>query len=357
MITDACPRSGAPPAEPPRGRRLLGPGAGPAEPPGAGRPGRRASCSSACWRPDLLTTGGLAGVLDVAALWASARWPSPCCWSPASSTSPSASSPSASALLTALLVAQAGWGTWPALLGSLAAPCSSGWSTGAGGQHRAAQLPGHAGDLPGAAGHRRGRRRWPSAGSARVDRAGGGRGLGSRPPPSSPPPWRSATAGSASRCCGSLGGHGAGHLGAVAHPLRQRGVRHRRRPAGGPELGVPVRRTTVALFCLTAAAGWLIGTLGADPAGRRAGAARPGPGYRASTSSSSRSSAGACSPAATARPSGRPSARCSTPSPGRASRWPAGTRCGSRRSSACCCWSPCSANGVVRRRLRAAPRS
>ncbi|WP_240619434.1 ABC transporter permease [Blastococcus sp. TF02-8] len=28
------------------------------------------------------------------------------------------------------------------------------------------------------------------------------------------------------------------------------------------ELGVPVRRTTVALFCLTATAGWLIGTLG-----------------------------------------------------------------------------------------------
>jgi simple sugar transport system permease protein len=27
------------------------------------------------------------------------------------------------------------------------------------------------------------------------------------------------------------------------------------------ELGVPVRRTTVALFCLTAAAGWLLGTL------------------------------------------------------------------------------------------------
>jgi simple sugar transport system permease protein len=33
-----------------------------------------------------------------------------------------------------------------------------------------------------------------------------------------------------------------------------------RRAAG--ELGVPVRRTRVALFCLTAAAGWLIGTLG-----------------------------------------------------------------------------------------------
>jgi simple sugar transport system permease protein len=28
------------------------------------------------------------------------------------------------------------------------------------------------------------------------------------------------------------------------------------------ELGVPVRRTTITLFCLTAAAGWLIGTLG-----------------------------------------------------------------------------------------------
>jgi simple sugar transport system permease protein len=28
------------------------------------------------------------------------------------------------------------------------------------------------------------------------------------------------------------------------------------------ELGVPVRRTTIALFCLTAGAGWLIGTLG-----------------------------------------------------------------------------------------------
>jgi simple sugar transport system permease protein len=28
------------------------------------------------------------------------------------------------------------------------------------------------------------------------------------------------------------------------------------------ELGVPVRRTTVILFCLTAVAGWLIGTLG-----------------------------------------------------------------------------------------------
>jgi simple sugar transport system permease protein len=28
------------------------------------------------------------------------------------------------------------------------------------------------------------------------------------------------------------------------------------------ELGVPVRRTTVTLFCLTATAGWLIGTIG-----------------------------------------------------------------------------------------------
>ena len=28
------------------------------------------------------------------------------------------------------------------------------------------------------------------------------------------------------------------------------------------QLGVPVRRTTLVLFCLTAAAGWLIGTLG-----------------------------------------------------------------------------------------------
>ena len=52
------------------------------------------------------------------------------------------------------------------------------------------------------------------------------------------------------------------------------------------QLGVPVRRTTLTLFCLTAAAGWLIGTLGADPAGRRQVGA-PGLGT-ASTSSWSR---------------------------------------------------------------------
>ena len=37
------------------------------------------------------------------------------------------------------------------------------------------------------------------------------------------------------------------------------------------ELGVPVRRTTVTLFCCTAAAGWLVGTLALVQAGRAAG--------------------------------------------------------------------------------------
>ena len=99
----------------------------------------------------------------------------------------------------------------------------------------------------------------------------------------------------------------------------------------------------MALFCLTATAGWLIGTLalvrlaGVQVSGVTRGSAirrrlhrrrgdRRLPAHR-------RLRLGA---------SARRSARCSTRWPGRASPWPAGTRRGSRRCSASCCWPRCS---------------
>ena len=241
MISDRLPTLGASPVERPRGRRLLGPGAGPAEP------------AAPCWAwsscvvffgiqaPGLLTSGGAgqrarhrrpAGHRRGRGRAAAdrrpvrpvdrGRWRSP------------------ARLVTALLIDQAGLGHLAGAAGSLAAALLVGLVNGLpGGQHRAAQLPGHAGDLPGAAGQRR---RPASERARRVgpgDRPGRRARLGRRRETvfgvdaaagRRPVPRLAAVVAGADR---------AGHLGAVADPLRQRRVRQRRRPPGGPPAGRP----------------------------------------------------------------------------------------------------------------------
>ena len=110
----------------------------------------------------------------------------------------------------------------------------------------------------------------------------------------------------------------------------------------------------MALFCLTAAAGWLTGALGLT----RLGPVRSCPGWRRLwTSWSSPSSAAACSPAAGARCSARRSASL--------------LYAVARQGITLAGWDPqwfevllgvlllvaLLANGIVLRRLRAAPRS
>ena len=168
----------------------------------------------------------------------------------------------ASSLVTALLIEQAGWDTWPALLVSLGRrPAGRAGQRLPGREHRAAQLPGDAGDLPGPAGHVAGRRR----GARRLragDRPGRRAAAGRRPTPSSARPCSSATAGSGSRCSGGWGSPRwpPGRCGAPgsATPSSPAAA-----PAGPPASWASrSARTTLTLFCLTAAAGWLIGTLG-----------------------------------------------------------------------------------------------
>jgi simple sugar transport system permease protein len=166
-----------------------------------------------------------------------------------------------SALVTALLVGHAGWGIWPALAVSLACAVGVGLVNGllvvsTGMPSFLATLATYL-VLEGVtlAGSR------AVTGSPRIDGLEGG------------PGWPSASAvfDSMLRL-----GDGAFHISvlwwlagtAVAvwvlwrtrfgnAVLASGGARRAAR-----ELGVAVRRTTVALFCLTAAAGWLIGTLG-----------------------------------------------------------------------------------------------
>ena len=233
MITDRLPAPRPRHRSAARGRRLLGAA--------LARPSLRALLGLvvvvaffAVQAPGLLTSGGLASVLDIAAPLGigGSRWR--CCWSPASSTCPSASSPWPARLVTALLIEHAGWGIWPALAGSLAAALLVGaGQRPAGGQHRAAELPGHPGDLPRPAGQRAGRLR-AIAGSVPGQRAGRGDRAGT----------------SAAAVFGSTAQLGDGrfrisllwwlvrdradHLAAVAHPVRQRRVRRRRRPPAPP---------------------------------------------------------------------------------------------------------------------------
>ena len=239
VITDRLPTLGAAPVERARGRRVLGRLlARPSLPPW--------SDSWSCvvvfgiQAPTLLTSGGLASVLDVAALLGHRRGGR----GPAAHRRPVRPvrrrgrrrqrrwSPPCSS-------AHAGWGTWPALAASLAVrPADRPDQRLAGGQHRAAELPGDARDLPRPAGDRRrpAPRRWParpaSTGLEEADGWAVGRGRVRLDHA------RSATAASGSRCCGCSAVTAAGDLGAVAHPLRQRRLRQRRRAPGRP----PARR-------------------------------------------------------------------------------------------------------------------
>ena len=145
----------------------------------------------------------------------------------------------ASSLVTALLIEHAGWGTWPALAGLARRPR---WPSGLVNGLLVVNtgLPSFLVTLAtflvlqgtSQAGVEARRRVRPG------DRAGGRRGLGVGRRRVRLDPAARATAASGSRCCGGSRRTAAGHLGAVAHPLRQRRLRQRRRAPGRP----PARR-------------------------------------------------------------------------------------------------------------------
>jgi simple sugar transport system permease protein len=211
--------------------------------------------------PELLTTGGLASVLDVAALIGIGGVPVALLLIAGQFDLSVGVVSVASSLVTALLIQEAGWGVWPALIASLATALVVGLVNGL--LVVSTGLPSFLVTLAtflvleGAtlAGTHL------VAGSARVeglDSAGG---------------W-----GSAVTLFGSTMQLGDGRfrvsllwwLGVTALAawvlwrtrfgnavLASGGARRAAR-----ELGVPVATTTVTLFCATAVAGWLLGTLG-----------------------------------------------------------------------------------------------
>jgi simple sugar transport system permease protein len=211
--------------------------------------------------PGLLSSGGLASVLDSAALLGIGGVAVAMLLVSGHFDLSIGMVAVGSALLTGLLVDQAGWGAWPALVASLAAALLVGVVNG--GLVAATGLPSFLVTLAtflvlqGAAlaGSR------ALTGSVRIE------GLGDAPG------WSSVTAvfGSTAQL-----GDGRFRISVVWWLLltawatwvlwRTRfgnavfAVGGARRAA--QELGVADRRTTIALYCCTAAAGWLIGTLG-----------------------------------------------------------------------------------------------
>ena len=331
--------AGASPVELPRGRRLLGRAlARPSLPRSSGCVVVVVFFGVAGPRPAHRRRAGRRPGRRRAAR-ASARSRSPCCSSPATSTSPSGSLAVASSLVTALLIEQAGWGIWPALAGSLAGALLVGLVNGclvvrtglpsflvtlatflvlqgtslAGAQAIAGST--RVTGLDEAPGWSVGR------GRLRLDRGvGDGRFRVSML-------WWLAV-------------DGAGHLGAVAHALRQRRLRHRRRPAGRPGARRPgaAHHAHPVLPAPPRPAGW---SAPSAWSGSTACGGRPGAGPAIDfivvaviggclLTGGYGSAVGASVGAAAVRRR-----------PVRASRWPAGTRCGSRPSSACCCSSRC----------------
>jgi simple sugar transport system permease protein len=211
--------------------------------------------------PDLLRTGGLAGVLDVAATLGIGAVAVALLLVAGQFDLSVGMQALASSALTALLVQDAGWGTWPALAASLGAAVLVGVLNGVLVVNTglpsflvtlATFLVLQGTTLAGL--HAIG-------GSARVE------GLDDAPG------WASAAS-----LFGSTAQVGDGRfrvsllwwLGVTVvatwvlwrtkfgnYVFASGGARTAAR-----ELGVPVRRTTVSLFCLSALAGWLIGTLG-----------------------------------------------------------------------------------------------
>ena len=210
--------------------------------------------------PDLLTAGGLAGVLDVAATLGIGAVAVALLLVAGEFDFSIGAVAAASALLSALLVAEGGWDTWPALAVGLVAALLVGVVNGVLVVNTG--LPSFLVTLAtllvlqGVVSH--GIRQLSDSG--RVDTLDDAAG------------WRSAEALFASSTQIGDGRFRVSLLWFLAVTALATWALWRTkfgnalfaiggaRPAA-TELGVPVRRTTVALFCLTAAAGWLIGVL------------------------------------------------------------------------------------------------
>ena len=250
VISDRLPTVGASPVGMPRGRRLLGRA--------LARPSLPALVGLVVvvvvfgvQAPGLLTSGGLASIADSAALLGIGGVAVALLLIAGQFDLSIGVLAVASSLLTALLIEQAGWDTWPALLVSLAATLLVGLVNGflvTLATFLVLQGSSQAGVEA-------------LAGSARVTGV------------DTAPGWQSAAA-----VFGSTLQLGDGRfrvsllwwLGLTAlatWALWRTRFGNTVFASGGArkaarQLGVPVRRTTLVLFCLTAAAGWLIGTLG-----------------------------------------------------------------------------------------------
>jgi simple sugar transport system permease protein len=259
VITDRLPTLGAAPVGPERGRRvfrrLLA------------RPSLPALVGLVVvvvvfgiQAPTLLTSGGLASVLDVAALLGIGAVAVSLLLIAGQFDLSVGVVAVATSLVTALLIAHAGWGTWPALAGSLAVALAIGLINGflvvntglpsflvtlatflvlqgtsqAGAQAVAGSA--RVAGLEDAEG-------WNSASVV----FGATMQLGDGRFRISLVWWLAATALASWALWRTRFGNGVFASGGARRAARQ--------------LGVPVRRTTLALFCLTATAGWLIGTL------------------------------------------------------------------------------------------------
>ena len=260
VISDRLPTLGAPPVELPRGRRLLGRA--------LARPSLPALIGLVVvvvvfgpQAPGLLTSGGLASVLDSAALLGIGAIAVALLLIAGQFDLSIGVLAVASSLVTALLIGQAGWDTWPALLVSLVAALLVGLVNGFLVVNTglpsflvtlATFLVLQGTSLAGVE---------ALAGSARVT------GLDAAPG------WVSADAVFGSTLQVGDGRFRVSLLWWLALTALASWALWRTRfgnavfASGGArraarQLGVPVRRTTLTLFCLTAAAGWLIGTIG-----------------------------------------------------------------------------------------------
>jgi simple sugar transport system permease protein len=210
--------------------------------------------------PALLTSGGLASVLDVAALLGIGAVAVALLLIAGQFDLSVGVLAVATSLVTALLIEHAGWGTWPALAGSLVVALAIGLINGflvvntglpsflvtlatflvlqgtaqAGAQAVAGSA--RVADLEDAGG-------WDSASAV----FGATVQLGDGRFRISLVWWLAATALASWALWRTRFGNGIFASGGARRAARQ--------------LGVPVRRTTLILFCLTATAGWLIGTL------------------------------------------------------------------------------------------------
>ncbi|HEV7188246.1 MAG TPA: ABC transporter permease [Blastococcus sp.] len=260
MISDRLPTLGASPVELPPGRRLVGRA--------LARPSLPALVGLVVvlvffglQTPELLSPGGLASVLDPAALLGIGGVAVALLLIAGQFDLSIGVTAVASSLVTALLISQAGWNTWAALLGSLAAALLVGLVNGflvvntglpsflvtlatflvlqGTSQAGVEALAGSArvtglDDAPG----------WSAAQRvfASTLQLGDGRFRVSLLW------WLGLTAVATWALWRTRFGNAVFASGGARRAARQ--------------LGVPVRRTTLTLFCLTATAGWLIGTLG-----------------------------------------------------------------------------------------------